>query len=289
MPLILRRDHQRTSSGEVEQLICQTHLVLQEMCPPHVAHQRVWLIASTGRDEPGLLAGNQVRQHGLMKTDQFGDTGRNCRQFIRPDVLGDQDGEPNDQLGAKGLAYQYVVVHPVKDPLRVELRVLGIADMEDLFPGNEYIVEDGRRFEFVALRCQRMFRGIAFYRAFTAKYGYTGCVVGNRGEDDLLARDAGPKQTTDMHIIAERDTRSDRLDAVDDDTRVGFLDDAKVRRTSLGLGTRTIRLGIDEIERAIQVLLAEEFQEVSNVLREVPALCADRLSFPHCGVVGISS
>ena len=44
---------------------------------------------------------------------------------------------------------------------------------------------------------------------------------------------------------------------------------------------------IDEIERAIPVVLSQELQEVVNVFRQVSAFCAYRLPFPYVGIVRI--
>src|SRR3546814_7593662 len=46
-------------------------------------------------------------------------------------------------------------MHPVELALRIPFCMIGIADMLDLAPGNEHIVEIGHRIEFVADRGER--------------------------------------------------------------------------------------------------------------------------------------
>src|SRR3546814_16665989 len=60
---------------------------------------------------------------------------------------------------------------------------------------------------FVALRRHRMFRSVLRRGALTAENRHAWRVDRDRGEDDLLARDAGTEEAADVHVVAERDAR----------------------------------------------------------------------------------
>src|SRR3546814_16920509 len=82
--------------------------------------------------------------------------------------------------------------------------------------------------EFVALRRHRMFRSVLRRGALTAENRHAWRVDRDRGEDDLLARDAGTEEAADVHVVAERDARSDGLEAGDENAFVGLVDNAKI-------------------------------------------------------------
>src|SRR3546814_13948570 len=73
-----------------------------------------------------------------------------------------------------------------------------------------------------------MFRSVLRRGALTAENRHAWRVDRDRGEDDLLARDAGTEEAADVHVVAERDARSDGLDAGDENAFVGLVDNAKI-------------------------------------------------------------
>ena len=76
--------------------------------------------------------------------------------FAVPRCSRHQDREAGQQLGAHRLAHQRMIVHPVEHALRIELGVIRIADVEDVFPRDQHVVEQHGRVEFVALGGERM-------------------------------------------------------------------------------------------------------------------------------------
>ena len=87
------------------------------------------------------------------------------------EMLAHQDGESGQQLGAHRLAHQRVIMAPVEHALRIELGVVGVADVEDVFPRDQHIVEHHGGVELVALRRERMLDRIGLDQAFAADDG----------------------------------------------------------------------------------------------------------------------
>src|SRR3546814_3930397 len=111
-----------------------------------------------------------------------------------------------------------------------------------------------------------MFRSVLRRGALTAENRHAWRVDRDRGEDDLLARDAGTEEAADVHVVAERDARSDGLDAGDENAFVGLVDNAKIGGLRLRTRLGTVGLRVNEAQRAVQIFFTHPLQEVEDVL-----------------------
>src|SRR3546814_6102277 len=138
-----------------------------------------------------------------MIGDELRNADRNGRQLIRADMFRDQDRKARHELCTKNLTDQDVIVQPIEDALWIELGVFRVSDVEHLLPRNEDVLEDRGGVEFVALRRHRMFRSVLRRGALTAENRHAWRVDRDRGEDDLLARDAGrsEEQTSELQSL----------------------------------------------------------------------------------------
>src|SRR3546814_3921916 len=102
-----------------------------------------------------------------------------------------------------------------------------------------------------------MFRSVLRRGALTAENRHAWRVDRDRGEDDLLARDAGTEEAADVHVVAERDARSDGLDAGDENAFVGLVDNAKIGglRLRIRVGTVGLRVRSEEHTSELQSLM----------------------------------
>src|SRR3546814_7484120 len=96
-----------------------------------------------------------------------------------------------------------------------------------------------------------MFRSVRRRGALTAENRHAWRVDRDRGEDDLLARDAGTEEAADVHVVAERDARSDGLDAGDENAFVGLVDNAKIGGLRLRIRVGKVGLRVTEVQRAV--------------------------------------
>ena len=136
------------------------------------------------------------------------------------EMFAHQDGEAGKQLRAHSLAHQRIVVPPVEHALRVQLGVIGIADVEDVFPRDQHVVENHGRVEFIALRSERMLDRVGRDKALAAHDGDAFEVRRADAIDNLVALGAGTEKYAEMQEVAERRGSADRLDAVDQDAFV---------------------------------------------------------------------
>ena len=194
-----------------------------------IVDEDIRLVVAAGREKAHFLRCDHVRDHRLVEANEFCDAGLYRRDLGGADVLGDEDGKARHQFCPHHLADNGVIVQPVEHALRIKLGVIGITDMEHVFPGNEDVVEHGKIIELVAGRCHRMLDRIVLHRAFPAYHRDAFGVDWGHGEDDLFGRDARPEENTDMDPVAEGDAGTDRLDAVDHDALVVGLDHAERR------------------------------------------------------------
>src|SRR3546814_13690586 len=95
----------------------------------------------------------------------------------------------------------------------------------------------------------RMFRSVLRRGALTAENRHAWRVDRDRGEDDLLARDAGTEEAAAVHVVAELDSRSDGLDAVYENAFVGLVDNAKISGLRLRLRVVTVGLRVHDFTR----------------------------------------
>src|ERR1700749_3843164 len=102
-------------------------------------------------------------------------------------------------------------MQPVKYSLWVKFSVIRIADVEDIFPRDQNILEDSQVVQFIAERRQRMLDTclIAFDGAPTTNDGHAFGIYRHRGEDDLICRNARPEKHADMDPVAEGGTSTD--------------------------------------------------------------------------------
>ncbi|MCY1218110.1 hypothetical protein D9M72_300450 [compost metagenome] len=165
--------------------------------------------------------------------------------------------------------------------------MLGIAQVEHVRPGDEDIVEYSHAVQFVALRGERVLDGIVLDHALAADDGHARSVDRRGGKDDLVARDAGAEEHADVDPVGKGDAGADRLDPRHDDAPVVLLDHAQPGRALLGIRVRAVHLRVDELRRAVQVMLLGEVDEVDDVLRLDLALGADCLRFPRRRIVDV--
>src|SRR3546814_8032666 len=92
---------------------------------------------------------------GLAEADEFGKLRLDDRVGAGAERLREQKPETDHQFGVDAVADLGFEMHPVELALRIPFCMIGIADMLDLAPGNEHIVEIGHRIEFVADRGER--------------------------------------------------------------------------------------------------------------------------------------
>ena len=195
-------------------------------------------------------------------------------------MLAHQDGEAGQQFRAHRLAHQRVVMAPVEHALRIELGVVGVADVEDVFPRDQHVVEHHGGVELVALRRQRMLDRIGLDQAFAADDGDAFQVRRADAVDDLVALGAGAEEHAEMQEIAERGSRADRLHAVDEDAFVVGREDAQRRRIGVRVGVGAVGLRIDEMRRDDQIVVHRLLPEVADVVGKPAAVGADRTPSP---------
>ncbi len=128
---------------------------------------------------------------------------------------------------------------------------------------------------------------IVLHGALAANHGDALGVDRGHREDDLFGRETRAEEYADMDPVAECGSGADCLDAVDDDALLVGLDNAQRRRARLRVRRRTIGLRIDELRRAVQIVVPRELEEVDDVLRQPPPLGADRGVFPGLRIVDI--
>src|SRR5260370_25404572 len=109
-----------------------------------------------------------MRNHRLMKPDKLCDPHLNRRDPAGTDMFGNQDGETGHQFGTHHLADDRMIMQPVEYALRIQLSVIWIADMKDVFPWDEDVIEHRQIIELITRRRQRMLNGIVLHSAFTS-------------------------------------------------------------------------------------------------------------------------
>src|SRR3546814_4132840 len=102
--------------------------------------------------------------------------------------------------------------------------------MEDSVPGDEDIVKEDHGVEFVATGSEWMFHVRFFDCAFATYERDTGCVGRQCRVDDLLAHNTGTEEYSDVDVVGEGCSRSDRLNAANYDAVVPRPDHSKSRR-----------------------------------------------------------
>src|SRR5579863_6708752 len=110
-----------------------------------------------------------------------------------------------------------MIMQPVEYALRIQLSVIWIADMKNVFPGDEDVIEHRQIVEFVTGRRQRMLDAILVHRAFTADDGDALGIDRRHGIDDLLCGYPGTEKHTDVDPVGKSGAGPDRLDAIDHD------------------------------------------------------------------------
>src|ERR1700704_2101933 len=104
-----------------------------------------------------------------------------------------------------------MVMQPVEHTLRVELGMFRIANMEDMRPRNEDILEKSHTVEFIALGGQRVFDWIMLHHALTTNDRHPFGIDRSCRENNLLAGNAGPEKYADMDPVGKRDASADRF------------------------------------------------------------------------------
>src|SRR3546814_838512 len=110
--------------------------------------------------------------------------------LFRSERLREQKPETDHQFGVDAVADLGFEMHPVELALRIPFCMIGIADMLDLAPGNEHIVEIGHRIEFVADRGERpVIRiGVGLSIGLARDDGHAGSGDRNERVDRLIGR-----------------------------------------------------------------------------------------------------
>ena len=142
-----------------------------------------------------------------------------------PSASVSSSARPDHELGVHAVADLGLEVHPVELALRVPLRVVGVADVLDLVPGDEDVVEVDHPVELVADRRERAVVrvGVGLGARLAGDDRDARRVDRHERVDRLLRRLARAPQVADQQLVDERDRRADRLPAPDDDALVGLL------------------------------------------------------------------
>ena len=279
------------AAAEVDEDVHHLVLVLEVVRAAEVDEDVVRLVEAAGGVEPGLLGRDHERAAGLAEADEVGELGLHDRALVRAERLGEQQRQAHHELGVHAVADLGLEVDPVELALRVPLRVVGVADVLDLVPRDEDVVEVDHPVELVADRGQRAVVRVGVgLGARLARHDRDARRV-DRDErvDRLLRRLARAPQVADEQLVDERDRRADRLPAPDDDALVGLLLDAPAsasrpwRRRGRG---RTGRRGTSgEIATSSRVTRAH-WRSMLPLQVAVRAL-EDGVLRPRLGVVGL--
>ena len=145
--------------------------VLQEVDAAPVEQLDVRLEQPAGRVEALVLGREHMRVGRLLERDDLGEPRLHRFDLGGAEMLAHQDGEAGQQLRAHRLAHQRVIMSPVEHALRIELGVIRVADVEDVFPRDQHVVEYHGGVELVALRRERMLDRVGLDQALAADDG----------------------------------------------------------------------------------------------------------------------
>ena len=247
----LRRLQHHAAAAEVDEDVHHLVLVLEVVGAAEVHEDVVRLVQPAGGVEPGLLGRDHERAAGLAEAHEVGELGLHDRALVRAERLGEQQRQADHELGVHAVADLGLDVDPVELALRVPLRVVGVADVLDLVPGDEDVVEVDHPVELVADRRQRAVVrvGVGLGARLASDDRDARRVDRDEGVDRLLRRLAGAPQVADEQLVDERDRRADRLPAPDDDALVGLLLDGQHRGLAQRVVAATVVLDVDEHRR----------------------------------------
>src|SRR3569623_1899900 len=283
LPLRFGREHDGAAAAEVDQLVDHRPEVLEEIDAAPDEQLDVRLVEATGRVEALIFRRQHVRVGRLLEADDAREARLYRLDLRRPQMLAHQYCEAGQQFRPHRLPHQRVVMAPVEYALRVEPRMIRIADVEYVFPRDQHAIEKDGGIELVALRGERVLDRILRDDAFPADDGDAFRVGGADAVEDLVAFRAGAEEDTEVQIVGEGACRADRLDAVDHDAFVVRLDDAQGRRVGVRIEIGTVRMRVDEVRRHDEVAVHRELPEIPDVVSEAAPLGADRCLLQRYG------